>query len=187
MSGYWIGVEQIKVVVQAYLELFPDEYPRLQQLDRLARSGYAVNRCDSQAGHVTVAAVVLDSADRVLHRVCPAPGGAAWTLPAGHLDPTDESLAAAARRRVTTEAGIPAEYLQPLPAHDLVPLDIDAPPLGQDSSQARCVHFELRYPFTVAAAAAGVTRPESIEWLPVTAVPDRLLRGKLLDAGLTVA
>jgi hypothetical protein len=181
MGGYWIGRDQIAAIISDYLALFPDESARLRELELLAHAGYAVNRRENAAGHVTVAPVLIDAGYQVLHRVHPAPEGGLWTLPTGHLKPLDESVMAAARRRASMASGIPGECLRPLVGHELIPLDIGVP-LARDGL---CVDYELRYGFTVDAGAVTTRGPELVEWLPIALVKDPLLRGKLLHITAT--
>jgi 8-oxo-dGTP pyrophosphatase MutT (NUDIX family) len=71
-----------------------------------------------RAGHLTASTVVLDSArERVLLTLHPLAGR--WFQLGGHVEPGDQSMAAAAQREATEESGIAGLVLHPTPSSHL--------------------------------------------------------------------
>ncbi len=116
--------------------------------------------------HLTASALVLDeTGERVLlthHRK-----GGFWGQFGGHVETTDESLAAAALREGREESGI--EGLRLLGDG---PVDLDRHRLS--SAFGRCgEHLDVRYAAVAPAGAEPVTSAESLDvaWFPVDALP----------------
>lgn len=117
-------------------------------------------------GHLTASAVVLSpSRTKVLlvfHRTL-----GRWLQPGGHIDPSDSSIAGAARREAIEETSVGLGLASPL----LVGLDVHEIPAAR--SEPAHYHFDCAFGFlaiseTVSAAAEN----EMVEWCPT----DRLDR-----------
>jgi 8-oxo-dGTP pyrophosphatase MutT (NUDIX family) len=127
--------------------------------------------------HLTASALVLDaSGDRVLlthHRK-----GGFWAQLGGHVEETDEDLAAAALREGREESGV--EGLRLLGDG---PVDLDAHQLS--SAFGRCgTHLDVRYAAVAPPGAEPVVGAEShdVRWFGVDALPP----GVVVDIGRLV-
>ena len=116
--------------------------------------------------HLTASVLVLDQAgEQVLlthHRK-----GGFWGQLGGHVEPGDESLAAAALREGREESGI--EGLRLLGDG---PVDLDRHRLS--GAFGRCgEHLDVRYAAVAPAGAQPITSAESLDvaWFPVGALP----------------
>lgn len=137
-------------------------------LTRLA--GRALAR-DGAPEHLTASLFVLDpTADRVLltlHRK-----GRFWVQFGGHLEPGDDTLAAAALREGREESGIAALELL-----GEQPVDLDRHDLHSGFSCA--THFDVGF-VALADPAAGwsvSTESEDVGWWPVGALPSPTPQG----------
>lgn len=116
-------------------------------------------------GHLTASAFVLsptrDAILLILHRKL-----GLWLQPGGHIEPGDESLAAAARREVAEEVGLD---LPGSAAGDVFDLDIHAIPARKDEPQHE--HFDVRFCFQ-APTLSFSTNDEVVDarWAPLTEV-----------------
>ncbi len=116
--------------------------------------------------HVTASCVVLDpGGDRVLltlHRKANA-----WFQFGGHLEATDSSVWATARREAREESGI--GDLEPLPQ----PVQLDRHRLVGSFGACR-EHLDLRYVAVAAEGARPRVSEEShdVRWWPVDALPE---------------
>ena len=92
-------------------------------------------------GHLTASAFVLsparDATLLILHKKL-----GLWLQPGGHIEPGDESLAAAARREVAEEVGLDLPLTAACPVFDL---DIHTIPVRKDEPQHE--HFDVRFCF----------------------------------------
>ncbi|WP_062643785.1 NUDIX domain-containing protein [Streptomyces maremycinicus] len=184
--------DHIRTTVDAYLARHPHERKQLGGLlDALNRTGDEIASRSTFTGHVTCGAIVIDPLGRVLHVLHLASGKV--LAPGGHTEPTDQSLAAAALRKLHEETGIPPQAVTPWPGYETVPLDInihdiDANP-GKDEPGHQ--HFDLRFLFRLHTAnEVEVMLQEEeiggIEWRPVDRAASPSLREKLLKLPLLV-
>ncbi|MFV2177296.1 NUDIX hydrolase [Actinomadura sp. LOL_016] len=118
------------------------------------------------AGHITASTLVLDSTrTRVLltlHSKIKA-----WLQLGGHVEPRDETLAAAALREATEESGIPGLRL------------LGRGPVQLDRHAVRCHprgswHLDVQYAAIAPAGARHAISDESddLAWFPVDALPE---------------
>lgn len=89
-----------------------------------------------------------------------------WLQPGGHVDRSDTSLAAAARREVLEETG------QDVPAEEMVPVSVDIHALRCDGRQG-LLHHDIQY-----AAFASENTPlggnhesTDLRWFPIGSPP----------------
>jgi len=118
-------------------------------------------------GHFTASAFVLspqrDALLLILHQKLEL-----WLQPGGHVEPTDVSLEAAARREAAEEVGLEAlDLLHP----GIFDVDVHAiPPFGDQPAHQ---HFDVRFLF---GAARRDLRPASdamdARWVPLDDVAD---------------
>ena len=119
-------------------------------------------------GHLTASAFVLSPARDALLLILHKKLGL-WLQPGGHIEPSDESLAAAARREVAEEVGLS------LPASAegaVVDLDIHRIPARRDEPEHE--HFDVRF-FFHAPTLSFTTNDEVVaaRWAPLAEI-DRL-------------
>ena len=135
--------------LHTYLLHHPTEAPTVAPLQAfLARTAAPdLYRRDNFDGHLTASAFVIDAAAATLllihHRALDR-----WLQPGGHVEPGDESLAAAALREVGEEVGIPATDIALL-GDAAVPLDIDTHriPARPAKGEPAHDHHDLRWAF----------------------------------------
>lgn len=202
------GAVDVEAVLARYLAVHPDEAQRQAGLveflaatrkaageragDRFVRTNFA--------GHITASGIVVDrDARRVLlihHAFLDC-----WLQPGGHVDATDETLVAAARREIVEETGLPATALKLLSvdgdavqddtADELfaVPFDIDSHtvPARPARGEPGHVHHDFRFVFAAAEAAADrrlasvdASEIHSSRWFDFSALADGTMFGTLL-------
>lgn len=133
-----------------------------------ARGETAVDR-DAGPEHLTASCFIFTpDLSRVL--LCFHKKGQFWVQLGGHIESTDESVAAAAFREAHEEGGIHA--LRPL-GNGI--LDLDRHALG--TSFGRCgVHWDVSYGATADSDAVPTTSSESedVVWWPVNELPAKV-------------
>ena len=89
-----------------------------------------------------------------------------WLQPGGHIDPSDGSVEAAARREVVEETGV---VLSDAPGR-LIDLDVHPIPAGKGEPE-HC-HFDIRFRFTASDTMLVADRSEvrDARWCPLGAV-----------------
>jgi 8-oxo-dGTP pyrophosphatase MutT (NUDIX family) len=109
--------------------------------DFLSRSPDPFSRATAE-GHVTASAVVAwtEAFLLVWHRKL-----VRWLQPGGHLEPSDESVFAAALREAREETGIEAFAF---PIGDRI-LDVDVHPIPAHGPDPAHSHYDIRYLFSV--------------------------------------
>lgn len=117
--------------------------------------------------------VVLDDAERVLmmrrHRF--VIDRWAWELPGGYLDP-DEEPAICAAREVEEETGWRPRAMQPLLSYQPMVGTIDQPNL-----------LYLARGADPTGAEPDINEAETIAWIPLDGVQDRIAQGDIIGAG----
>ncbi|AKZ53386.1 putative MutT family protein [Streptomyces ambofaciens ATCC 23877] len=180
-----LSLDHILTTVETYLARHPHEREHLGALlGALERPTHIASR-STFIGHITCGAVVIDSLGRVLHVLHLTSGKV--LAPGGHAEPSDESLAGTALRRLHEETGIPLQAVAPWPGYETVPFDIDIHDIDAHPGRAEPghQHFDLRFLFRLHTAAEPpvVLQEEEvggIEWRPVDRVVSPSLRDKLL-------
>ncbi|HEY9476322.1 MAG TPA: NUDIX hydrolase [Mycobacteriales bacterium] len=154
LAGYASPAPEQRALREAFLAL----------LD--ARSDAVWRSCEP--GHLTASAMVVDPSRRaVLLTLHPRVGR--WLQLGGHLEPGDDSVAAAALREATEESGIDGLRLDP------VPVDLDVHPITC-SSGVPTRHLDVRYLAVAPAGAVEVCSDESdaLAWFDWDNLPDEV-------------
>lgn len=117
--------------------------------------------------------VVLDDADRVLmmHRHRFILDRWVWELPGGYLDP-EEDPAACAAREVAEETGWRPRRMQLLLSFQ--------PAVGTIGQENMVFLARGAYPTD---GQPDINEAESIDWVPLNEVEDRLITGEIVGAG----
>lgn len=117
--------------------------------------------------HLTAGAIVVSpTADAVLlnhHRKADA-----WLAFGGHIEPTDATLADAARRELVEESGLTRFSFDP------EPLSLDEHAVEFCSPQGTVHHLDVRFLAVAEADNSHLTSEESVDvrWWPVADLPD---------------
>lgn len=137
--------------VASYSEVYPDELEHLSRINSLVAAFDGTVDLISRsnfAGHITASGFVL-SPDRsavllVAHRAL-----GIFVQPGGHLDGSDTSPLAGARREVLEETGLGSLMLLPVGTDPNVPFDIDSHyiPPNAKKGEPEHWHHDFRYLF----------------------------------------
>ncbi len=152
LAGYASPVPEQRALREAFLALLQ------------ARPDAVWRSCEP--GHLTASAMVVDpSRQAVLLTLHPRVGR--WLQLGGHLEPGDDTVAAAALREATEESGIQGLRLDP------VPVDLDVHPITC-SLGVPTRHLDVRYLAVAPAGAVEVRSDESdaLAWFGWDDLPD---------------
>ncbi len=184
-----VNHSEIRDVLFRYLEhyRYPPEANQLIRLVRALDEGHDVtSRTECRIGHLTVGAVVIDRARRVLLVRHSNPNR--WLIPSGHLTPADASLVGASLRELEQQTGVSAAHIAASPDESSTPFDIDARRVAANSTSGAPEHirFEFRYAHWVdeADVASSVADSTRIGWLPADELHACGLRSKLSAVGV---
>jgi 8-oxo-dGTP pyrophosphatase MutT (NUDIX family) len=136
----------------------------LERMVELARSPSRFRRDSFAPGHFTASAFVLsperDALLLIFHKKL-----SLWLQPGGHVEETDASVLAAARREVLEEVGI-AELS--VARADAPLFDVDVHVIPERPGEPRHEHFDLRFLFVPASRefAAG-DEVGAARWVPL--------------------
>jgi 8-oxo-dGTP pyrophosphatase MutT (NUDIX family) len=118
-----------------------------------------------EPGHLTASAFVLSPARDALLLILHKKLGL-WLQPGGHIEPSDESVAAAARREVAEEVGLAL----PAAAEDAVyDLDIHVIPARRDEPEHQ--HFDVRFCFQASTLDLAINdEVVAARWAPLAEI-----------------
>ena len=126
------------------------EYRR-QMLALTESDGDPFSRRRFDPGHFTVSAFVLSpdgsSLLMIFHEKLRR-----WLQPGGHVEPSDRTLRAAARREVVEETGLPEAELV---GDDPAAFDLDIHAIPQNEKEPGHLHHDLRFLFRVRSTPAS--------------------------------
>ena len=141
----------------------------VQRMLELSGAERACERSHFAPGHFTASAFVLspDRSDLVLihHKKL-----GIWVQPGGHVEPSDDDLAASARREVLEEVGL--SELEPISsAEGKLLFDVDIHLIPARKAEPAHEHFDVRFAF-VAKTRELVHSEEvaDLRWVPLNAV-----------------
>lgn len=155
-------LESARAAIAEYRPLDPRERGYQERMLQLLELAAPTSRHHFVPGHLTASAFVLspgrDAVLLILHRKLRL-----WLQPGGHIEATDASLAAAARREVAEEVGL---SLPPEAAGSVFDLDIHLIPARKDEPAHE--HFDVRFCFQ-APTLDFATNDEVVEarWAPL--------------------
>jgi 8-oxo-dGTP pyrophosphatase MutT (NUDIX family) len=128
-------------------------------------------------GHFTASAFVLDPDRDALLLVHHRKLGR-WLQPGGHVEPSDDDLAAAARREVLEEVGLDDLALE---RDGIFDLDVHSiPALGDEPEHE---HFDVRFLFRSRSAHVRASEElRAARWFPLAEVDAKLTDASVLRA-----
>jgi len=162
-----VKATHVQAILDEYLRQFPEDEDRMAPI-KAALAGEAEESLSSRdsSGHLTAGAIVVDRRSGAVLQLQHLKLNR-WLFPGGHVEPSDSSLADAARRELVEEAGAIGEAAS-LAAVYPVDVDIHPIPARPDRSEPEHLHFDFRFLFTsrsddVELAEAEV---EDFRWAP---------------------
>ncbi len=130
---------------------------------RLLESEDALSRYHYEPGHITASGFVLNPEGTAVVLV-DHPKIGRWLQPGGHVEPSDGSLEAAARREIDEETG-----LDELASLGMFDLDIHTFPAHGD--QPTHLHFDVRFAFRATSQDLDSGEHEAA-WVPLDRAAD---------------
>jgi 8-oxo-dGTP pyrophosphatase MutT (NUDIX family) len=161
-------LESARAAIAGYQPDDPRERGFQERMRQLLAMAAPTSRSHFAPGHLTASAFVLSPARDALLLILHKKLGL-WLQPGGHIEPSDASLAAAARREVAEEVGLAL----PTSAEGAVfDLDIHRIPARRDEPEHE--HFDVRFLFQ-APTLSFTTNDEVVaaRWAPLAEI-DRL-------------
>lgn len=159
----------------------PDQAQTRQRFVDLLIASPAAVHADHPSAHLTASVLVVDVDARVL--LCLHGRMHRWVQLGGHLEPGDQSLAAAGLREATEESGIADLIIDP------VPIQLDIHPVNCRYGPAH--HFDVRFAAIAPAGAVEQVSDESaaLGWFEPDALPQPLADATqvLIEPALTAA
>jgi 8-oxo-dGTP pyrophosphatase MutT (NUDIX family) len=142
-------VSEIQNIVADYLEFFPGEAGKLQQLQNRLTLDEQFNHRKSFSGHGTGGAFVLSPEKKELLLIHHAFLDM-WIQPGGHWDPEDADPWTVAEREAVEETGVKIAYIiPPIPNKPHIPFDIDSHTIKANlkKDEPEHYHHDFRYAF----------------------------------------
>lgn len=152
---------ELRSQLAAYRAADAGEEAHLARVRQLCESGAESFRRDSYApGHLTASAFVLSPEGDALLLILHAKLGL-WLQPGGHVEDSDASLLAAARREVREEVGLTdLELLEP------APFDLDIHDIPARKAEPAHEHFDVRFLLRAATRAARAgSDAQDVRWV----------------------
>lgn len=158
-------------IVDQYLTARPDERTKLARLEALLTTSTDALQLISRknfTGHVTASGFVIDPTQHAIALIHHT-SLAMYVQPGGHLEVTDATPLAGARREVLEETGMRALTYHPMADDDMVPLDIDSHyiPPNPKKGEPEHWHHDFRYLFTRAESSEPIAESaeSDVRWI----------------------
>jgi 8-oxo-dGTP pyrophosphatase MutT (NUDIX family) len=170
--------EDIRAEFDDYLMRHPEDSATVVPVLALLDAGADLVSRAELRGHVTAGAVAVNDRGQVLHIFHKSLGR--WLLPGGHLEPTDESLRAAALRELTEETGLAAETVASLEAW-ILHVDVHPIPAAPNKGEGAHRHIDARFVFRVPAQVGSLQVEEvtAAAWRDASELADPVLRRRV--------
>jgi 8-oxo-dGTP pyrophosphatase MutT (NUDIX family) len=168
---------QIRDALDAYVRIFPEEAPQLEDLYILISSVPDPTIRTEFRGHVTCSACLLNARGEVLmvgHRSLQRS-----LLPGGHVEASDDSLRGAAMRELLEETGVGSGQVSDLVVGTAqCPVEVDRHTIPDNPKRAEPEHehWDFRFAFLASAEAEPEASSEvtAAEWQDPEALSARL-------------
>ncbi len=139
-------------IVNRYLEIFPEEKDRLEQVIEIIKNNRYEDLADwnNFNGHLVATGIIYAVKDKkfvaLYHKDLKR-----YLCPGGHIDLTDENMLETARREAFEETGLKGLEEKKVCELDLVPIDIDKHKIGYNErlDLPEHFHFDFRYLFVI--------------------------------------
>ena len=177
-----ITTAELERTIEYLRGIYPERQAELRPLLERIRASLGRSLADrtNAEGHLTVSGTVLHTRTGCVLLLCHRALGL-WVPPGGHLEPSDDSLPAAAAREVCEETGICGDALRPVCLSDGLPtaLDFDVfeAPANPRREEGPHRHYNLRYLFLYDGPEQVRIAPEEAtdyRWFPLA---DPYVRG----------
>ena len=139
-------------IVNRYLEIFPEEKDRLEQVIEIIKNNRYEDLADwnNFNGHLVATGIIYAVKDKkfvaLYHKDLKR-----YLCPGGHIDLTDENMLETARREAFEETGLKGLEEKKVCEFDLVTFDIDNHTIGYNErlDLPEQFHFDFRYLFVI--------------------------------------
>lgn len=172
-----MSITEIASIIADYLELFPNEQPRVAAVQERLKHDEQFNHRKSFSGHGTGAAIVL-SPDKKKLLLIHHKGLNKWLQPGGHWDPEDPDPWTVAARETEEETGVIARLLPVDPERPHIPIDIDTHfiPASERKQEPEHYHHDFRYVLLASSEAVKPREDEvnEVVWVPLDSDDERL-------------
>lgn len=184
-----IATAEIERTIETLRGIYPERQAELRPLLERIRGSWGHSLADraNAEGHLTVSGTVLHTRTGCVlllrHRKL-----GLWIPPGGHIEPSDDSLPAAAAREVCEETGLCGDALRPvcMSGGMQTALDFDVFPVPADELRGERAHrhYNLRYIFLYDGPEQVRISPEealAYRWVPLDDPYVRQLYARILS------
>ena len=161
---------ELAPIIDAYLELHPEEADSLELLRSQITAGETLNIRKNFRGHACGSGIVLSpdgtSVLMIHHKIFDR-----WQQPGGHMEPNEVHPRDSARRESEEEAGVEIAEQLPVAGSLDIPLDIDTHYIAANpkKNEPEHYHHDFRYVFRAKQLELNHQAAEvhAAEWVPL--------------------